>query len=86
MLNKTEYLLVALDTFKDLDQNGNNQLDADELGDLAEDAEFSDNDGDYNGALSVEEVIAEKLADFDAVDTNKDGALNIGEVAKHDAK
>lgn len=86
LLSKTEYLIVALDTFKDLDQNSNNQLDADELGDLAKDPEFSDNDSDKNGALSLEEVIEEKLADFDAADTNKDGALNVDEVTAYEAK
>lgn len=86
LISKPEYLLVALDTFNALDQNGNNQLDAEELGDLSEDAEFSDNDDDNNGALSVEEVIAEKLADFDAADINKDGALNVDEVTKFDTK
>jgi hypothetical protein len=86
LLSKPEYLLVALDTFKDLDQNGNNALDADELGDLANDPEFLDGDTDKSGSLSVEEVIAEKLADFEAADTNKDGALNIDEVTAHDKK
>ena len=84
LISKPEYLLVALDTFKDLDQNGNNALDPDELGDLAKDPEFLDGDSDKSGSLSVEEVITEKLADFEAADTNKDGALNVDEVTAHD--
>jgi hypothetical protein len=83
LLSKTEYLLVALESFKDLDQNGNNELDAEELGDLAADPEFLDGDTDKNGSLSLEEVITEKLADFDSADTNEDGALNVDEVTKH---
>ena len=83
LLSKPEYLLVALESFKDLDQNGNNELDAEELGDLAADPEFLDGDTDKNGSLSLEEVITEKLADFDSADTNEDGALNVDEVTKH---
>jgi hypothetical protein len=86
LISKPEYLLVALDTFKNLDQNGNNELDPDELGDLAKDPEFLDGDADKNGSLSVEEVITEKLADFEAADTNKDGALNVDEVTAYDKK
>jgi hypothetical protein len=86
LISKPEYLLVAIDGFKDLDQNGNNELDPDELGDLAEDPEYLDGDTDKSGALSVEEVITEKLADFEAADTNKDGALNVDEVTAYDKK
>jgi EF hand len=86
LISKPEYLLVALDTFKNLAQNGNNELDPDEVGDLAKDPEFLDGDADKNGSLSVEEVITEKLADFEAADTNKDGALNVDEVTAYDKK
>lgn len=86
LLSKTEYLLVPLEDFRKLDQNGNNALDPDELGDLAEDAEFGDGDTDKDGSLSLEEIIAEKLADFEAADTNKDGALNVDEVTEYEAK
>jgi hypothetical protein len=86
LISKPEYLLVAIDGFNDLDRNGTNELDPDELGDLAEDAEFLDGDTDKSGSLSVEEVITEKLADFDAADTNKDGALNVDEVTAHEKK
>lgn len=86
LLSKTEYLLVPLEAFKGLDRNGDNALEPEELGDLAEDAEFSDGDTDKSGALSLEEVIAEKLADFEAADTDKDGALNVDEVTAFEAK
>lgn len=86
LISKPEYLLVAIDGFKDLDQNGNNELDPDELGDLAEDPEYLDGDADKNGTLSVEEVITEKLADFKAADTDKDGALNVDEVTAYETK
>jgi hypothetical protein len=85
LLTKTEYLLVPLEAFRKLDTNANNALDADELGDLAKDAEFSDGDSDKSGSLSLEEVIKEKLADFEAADTNKDGALNVDEVTEYEA-
>ena len=83
LLSKTEYLLVALEDFKKLDQDGNNELDADEVGDLSRDPEFLDGNTDKNSSLSLEEVITEKLADFDSADTNDDGALNVDEVTKH---
>ena len=84
LLSKTEYLLVALEDFKKLDQDGNNELDASEVGDLSSDPEFSDGDADKSGALSLEEVITEKLTDFDSADTNDDGALNVDEVTTYE--
>jgi EF hand len=86
LISKPEYLLVAIDDFNKLDLNQNNLLDPDEIGDLADDPEYLDGDSDKSGTLSVEEVITEKLADFDAADTNKDGALNVGEVTAHETK
>ena len=83
LLSKTEYVLVALEDFKKFDQNANNELNADEVGDLSADPEFLDGDMDKSGSLSLEEVITEKLADFDSADTNNDGALNVDEVTKH---
>lgn len=86
LLSKTEYLLVPLEAFAKLDTNGNNALDPDELGDLAQDAEFGEGDSDKSGNLSLEEIISEKLADFEAADTDKDGALNVDEVTMFEAK
>lgn len=86
LISKPEYLLVALDGFRDLDQNQDNALDPEEIGDLSKDREYLDGDTDKSGTLSVEEVIIEKLADFDAADSNKDGALNVDEVTAHDKK
>ncbi|MEM7193115.1 MAG: hypothetical protein AAF405_09715, partial [Pseudomonadota bacterium] len=86
LLSKTEYLLAPIEVFYKLDTNANNALEPEELGDLAKDPEFGDGDTDKDGSLSLEEVIAEKLADFDAADTNKDGALNLDEVTEYDAK
>ena len=86
LLSKTEYLLAPIEVFQKLDTNANNALEAEELGNLAKDAEFGDGDTDGSGSLSLEEVIQEKLADFDAADTNKDGALNVDEVTAYEAK
>ena len=83
LLSKTEYLLVALEDFKKLDQDGNNELDANEAGDLSADTEFLDGYADQNGSLSLKEMITEKLTDFDDADTNDDGALNVDEVTTH---
>ena len=80
VLNKAEVLAVAITQFRITDSNRNNQLEKNEVGELANDAEFSDNDADKSGSLSIEEVIQEKLADFDAADANKDGALSLDEV------
>lgn len=86
LLSKTEYLLVPMEAFRKLDADGSNSLEPEELGDLAKDPEFGDGDTDKNGSLSLEEVIAEKLADFKAADANNDGALNVDEVTTYEQK
>ncbi|MBL4758885.1 MAG: hypothetical protein JKY32_14995 [Rhizobiales bacterium] len=79
-LNKGEVLLVAITQFNLTDSDRDNMLEMQEVGELASDPEFSDNDANKDGALSIEEVITEKLADFDAADTNSDGMLSFEEV------
>lgn len=86
LISKPEYLLVAIKDFEKLDRNSDNVLSPDEMGDLADDPEYLDGDTDKSGALSIEEVIAEKLADFKAADTNEDGALNVDEVTEYENK
>ncbi len=82
VLNKAEVLLIAITSFNVADSDRDNMLEKQEIGKLASDPEFSDNDTDKDGALSIEEVIAEKLADFTSADTNNDGMLTIIEVKK----
>ena len=82
VLNKAEVLLIAITSFNVSDSDRDNMLEKQEVGKLASDPEFSDNDANKDGALSIEEVIAEKLADFKAADTNSDGMLTIDEVKK----
>lgn len=62
------------------DLDGDELLEANEVGDLSADPEFADNDADKSGALTVEEVVEEKLADFKAIDTNGDGFLSLEEL------
>ena len=81
VLSKSEFLLVAITQFDIVDSDGDNQLEGLEVGDLASDDEFADNDLNQDGSLSIEEVIEEKLADFDSLDADKDGLLTIDEVA-----
>jgi hypothetical protein len=80
LLDKPEYLMIVLRQFSFLDIDRDNVLEAPEMGEVADDPEFTDNDNDGSPGLSIEEVIAEKLADFDKADANGDGALNIDEV------
>ena len=62
------------------DFDGDGLLEASEVGEeIATHAEFTDNDVDKNG-LSVEEVVAEKIVDFKAIDTNGDGLLTLDEL------
>ncbi len=82
VLNKAEVLLIAITRFNVSDSDRDNMLEKQEVGELASNPEFSDNDTDKDGALSIEEVIAEKLADFKAADSNSDGVLTIIEVKK----
>ena len=81
-LSKGEVLTVAIRQFQIADSNGDETLEAEEIGDLATDTEFSDNDSDKSGALSIEEMIEEKLADFERIDMNDDGSLTLDELEK----
>ena len=82
VLNKAEVLLVGLIQFDQSDSDKDNLLEKQEAGDLSKDPEFSDNDTNKDGALSVEEMIEEKLADFKAADTDGNGFLTVDEVKK----
>ncbi len=82
VLDKAEVLMVTLDEFDRTDSDRDNTLEKQEVGELAKDKEFSDNDTSKDGALSIEEVIEEKLADFKTADTNNDGSLDFDEVKK----
>ena len=82
VLNKAEVLLIAITQFNLSDSDRDGMLEKQEVGDLASDPEFSDNDANKDGSLSIEEVITEKLADFKSADTNSDGVLTVIEVKK----
>ena len=83
LVTKVEFLEVLLVRFSDVDVDQDNKLEAEEVGELSSDPEFSDNDADGDGALSIEEVIDEKLTEFDDADTDKDGSLNLNEVKNY---
>jgi Ca2+-binding EF-hand superfamily protein len=80
VLSKAEVLQTAIDQFVLSDINGDGQIDKEEAGELASDPEFSDNDTDKSGSLSLDEMIVEKLADFATADKNGDGVLTLDEV------
>ena len=80
VLSKGEILQIAIEQFGIADVNGDQMIEADEAGDLAADPEFSDNDTNKDGSLSIEEMIDEKLADFASIDTNGDGFLSLDEM------
>lgn len=82
VLNKGEVLLIAIRQFNLSDSDRDGMLEKQEVGKLASDPEFSDNDANKDGGLSIEEVITEKLADFKSADTNNDGVLTVIEVKK----
>jgi Ca2+-binding EF-hand superfamily protein len=79
-LSKAEVLLIAIEQFGIADTDGDQMLEADEAGELASDPEFSDNDTNQDGSLSIEEMIEEKLADFASIDTDSDGFLSLDEM------
>jgi hypothetical protein len=81
-LSKSEVLMISIRQFQIADANGNEILEAEEIGELAKDPEFSDNDSDKSGSLSIGEMIEEKLADFERIDTNDDGSLTLDELEK----
>jgi Ca2+-binding EF-hand superfamily protein len=79
-LSKGEVLLIAIEQFGIADIDGDEMLEADEAGDLASDPEFSDNDTNKDGSISIDEMIEEKLADFASLDTDGDGVLSLEEL------
>ncbi|HET7717284.1 MAG TPA: hypothetical protein VFK86_16795, partial [Bauldia sp.] len=80
MLSRSEVLLNAIQGFVASDLDGDGMLEATEVGELSTHEEFTDNDADKSGGLTVEEVVEEKLTDFKAIDTNSDGFLSIEEL------
>ncbi len=82
VIDKVEFLQVALRHFSTADFDDDDYIEVHEMGDQAKADEFLDGDTDKDGKLSVEEVMAEKLADFTSADLNKDGVLSVGEVRK----
>lgn len=79
-LSKGEVLLIAIEQFEIADVDGDGLLEADEVGDLATDPEFSDNDANNDGSLSIDEMLEEKLADFAGLDKDGDGVLSLEEL------
>ncbi|MFA9475418.1 MAG: hypothetical protein ACERJ2_12780 [Filomicrobium sp.] len=79
-LSKAEVLKMAIVQFNLVDSNKSGAVEPAEAGELASDVEFTDNDTDRSGSLSLEEVISEKLADYDRADLNSDGRLSLDEV------
>lgn len=71
---------VAIQQFVIADTDGDGMLEKQEVGDLATDPEFSDNDANKDGSLSIDEMIEEKLADFSTIDKNQDGAVSLDEL------
>ena len=67
-LSKAEVLQIAIEQFVIADTDGDGMLEKEEVGDLATDPEFSDNDANKDSALSIDEMVEEKLADFSTID------------------
>ena len=79
-LSKAEVLQIAIQQFVIADTDGDGMLEKEEVGDLATDPEFSDNDSDKDGSLSIDEMIEEKLADFSSIDKTADGSISLEEL------
>jgi len=79
-LSKGEILKTAIEQFGIADANGDQMIDAEEAGDLADDPEFSDNDTNDDGVISIEEMVEEKLTDFAGIDGDSDGFLSLEEL------
>jgi hypothetical protein len=79
-LSKAEVLQISIEQFVMADSDGDGLLEKEEAGELAADAEFSDNDSSKDGSLSIDEMIEEKLADFASIDANGDGLLSLDEL------
>ena len=81
-LSQTEVLKIAIIHFSLSDSNQDDKLQEQEIGELASSKEFTDNDSDGDGTLSLKEVIDEKLNDFHQADQDKDGRLSLDEVRR----
>lgn len=80
VLSKGEVLIISIRQFDESDANGDQVIDAEEAGEIATHVEFTDNDADKSGSLSLEEMIEEKLTDFKAIDADSDGFLTMEEI------
>ena len=74
-ISRAEYDQFMRDTHKQLDTDGNNSLSRAETSKVLTPGQFDAIDADKNGELSLDELIAQVMHDFDRQDTNKDGIL-----------
>jgi Ca2+-binding EF-hand superfamily protein len=75
-----EFQIRITEVFYFADANKDGYLDATELKALAFPEDFKQQDKDANGRVSLREFLRVRFADFEKVDTNGDGVLEVDEV------
>jgi Ca2+-binding EF-hand superfamily protein len=79
-IDHEEYHVRIVEVFYFADANKDGYLDPNELKALVFADDFTEDDKDANGRVSLREFLRVRFADFGKVDANGDGVLSIDEV------
>jgi len=80
VVDHEEYHVRIVEVFYFADANKDGFLDPAELRRLAFPEDFTEDDKDANGRVSLREFLRVRFADFTKVDTDGDGVLSVDEV------
>jgi Ca2+-binding EF-hand superfamily protein len=80
VVDHEEFQIRIVEVFYFADANKDGYLDEKELAVLAFPEDFKAQDRDANGRVSLREFLRVRFADFEKVDTNEDGVLEVDEV------
>jgi Ca2+-binding EF-hand superfamily protein len=79
-VDREEFHVRIVEIFYSADRNKDGFLDAEELKQLAFPDDFTNNDKDADGRVSLREFLRVRFRDFDLADTDHDGQLSLEEV------
>ena len=80
VVDHLEFQMRIEEVFFSADRNKDGFLDAEELKQLAFPDDFTDDDKDRDGRVSMREFLRVRFHDYDVADTNHDGVLSLDEV------
>jgi Ca2+-binding EF-hand superfamily protein len=79
-VDREEFHVRIVEVFYHADRNKDGFLDAEELKALAFPEDFTADDKDRDGRVSMREFLRVRFRDFDPADTDQDGVLSLDEV------